>query len=163
MCVRVCVCVCASAPEEVVLSEKRFFKVLPLLLCKIGVDASGPPHILAQNRFGYAGAASRAQELVALCFELAPLAAHRPQHGKLQELRCQYLHVCTRNASKVSTFKSTGLMPPRPCHFDACSSGVSICTFVLVKQANGVRASCMYFCTRKASKRSTGVMHVLLY
>ena len=46
----------------------------------------------------------------------------RHSHNLTQRLRCQYLHVCTSTASKPSTL-------PR-------SSGVSICTFVPVKQEN---------------------------
>jgi hypothetical protein len=74
---------------------------------------------------------------------------------RLQLLRCQCLYFCTSKASKLSI--STGFRK------DCSSSGVSACTFVLVKQVIDwfpkklqlLRCQCLYFCTSKASKLST--------
>ncbi len=50
-----------------------------------------------------------------------------------QLLRCQYLYVCVSKANKLSSGSHPGAGELAPC---ISSSGVSICTFVLVKQVN---------------------------
>jgi len=88
-----------------------------------------------------------------------------------QLLRCQYLYWCTGKASKLSTNTC--------CRAHCCSSGVSICTGVLVKQVNWAPDAALtgatgdavhtillpayssqysYFCTSKARKLGTSCL-----